>query len=66
MVGPIVEVALLVALVSTLGVVVSNLYTRVSALERRERDLWAWARAVVDLYYRYRKEGSPDPPDMPD
>lgn len=53
------------AIVTALVVLVGNLYVRLARLERSNRTLWAWSRAVLDLYYRYRTDGSPDPPPLP-
>ncbi|MBK7823378.1 MAG: hypothetical protein IPJ61_20545 [Tessaracoccus sp.] len=39
---------------------------RVAELETREQRLWAWARRHLDLYYRYRQPGAPDPEPLPD
>ncbi len=43
-----------------------DLRDRVTALETREQRLWAWARRHLDLYYRFRVAGAPDPEPLPD
>lgn len=30
------------------------------------RLLWVWSRSILDLYYRFRIDGSPDPPPLPE
>lgn len=59
--------------VGALGALVGQLYSRTARLEREvraarsySRRLWSWARAHVDLYYRNRREGAPDPTPIPD
>ena len=56
-----------------LGVLVAQLYARVQHLEAKveqgqsyNRDLWAYCRRLLDLYYRHRRDGSPDPDPLPD
>ncbi len=57
-------------LVGTLATIVAH---RLSELEKRivkaesyNRRLWLWARAHIDLYYRWRRDGAPDPLPLPD
>lgn len=64
---------ILTALLSVFGVMIGQLYARVARLEgevKDERDytwqLWQWARAHIDLYYRHRKTGAPDPHPIPE
>lgn len=33
--------------------------------EKYNRRMWEWARRHVDLYYTYRRAGSPDPDPIP-
>lgn len=54
------------ALLTVLSVVVAQLYTRVSNLEDYQRRLWAYARYLLDLYYRHRQPGAPDPVPLPE
>lgn len=58
------------ALIGTLaGVVMHRLTTlerRVAQAESYNRRLWAWARRHLDLYYRHRTPGSPDPEPIPE
>lgn len=37
----------------------------ISALEGRNDNLWRSHRRLIDLYYRWRKDGAPDPEPMP-
>ena len=30
------------------------------------RLLWVWSRSILDLYYRFRIDGSPEPPPLPE
>ena len=55
-----------------LGVLYSQLLTRVGRLEdqvaksrRHNRALWEWCRNALDLYLRHRKDGAPDLPPIP-
>lgn len=51
--------------VTAVGVVLGLLWRRIAKLETRERATWWWARAIADLYYRYRRDGAPDLPPPP-
>ena len=60
------------ALLALFGVLLGQLYARISRLEGKitsaeqyNRRLWMWARAHIDLYYRHRSEGAPDPLPIP-
>lgn len=39
---------------------------KVKASESYTRKLWLWAKVVIDLYYRHRTPGAPEPPPIPD
>lgn len=54
------------ALLTLLGIIVGRLYVRVEALDAYSRRLWAYTRSLLDLYYRYRSPGSPDPGPLPE
>ena len=56
----------IVGLLTVLSVVVAQLYHRVAELEGYNRRLWAYTRYLLDLYYRHRSAGSPDPDPLPD
>lgn len=58
--------ALCVAGLTLLGVLYTQLIGRVGHLEDANRSLWAYTRRLLDLYYRHRGPGSPDPPPLPD
>lgn len=60
------------ALLSLAGVTYGLLFKRVAELERRvsraesyNRRMWMWARRHVDLYYKHRKDGAPEPEPIP-
>lgn len=53
------------AAITAVGVVLGLLYKRIAKLEAAERATWWWARICADLYYRFRREGSPDLPPPP-
>lgn len=60
------------ALLGLIGVLVGQLYARISKLETSvrtgqdyNRRLWLWARQHLDLYYRHRRDGAPDPAPIP-
>ena len=57
--------ALITAGLGVLGVVVAQLYRRLDRLEDHNRDLWAYCRRLLDMYYRYRLPGAPDPATIP-
>ena len=65
--------AIIAAGLALIGVLVAQLYARVQHLEAKveqgqsyNRDLWAYCRRLLDLYYRHRRDGSPDPDPLPD
>ena len=54
------------------GVVLNNISQRLRVVEEdlikeraRNRMLWNWGRTILDMYYKWRLEGAPDPPDPP-
>lgn len=62
-----------VAVITAGGVALGHVYKRLSDVEAevksvkaQNRKLWLWARKHVDLYYRHRLEGAPDPDPLPD
>ena len=61
-------VAAIAAGVGALG----HVYNRLDEVEdelrlvrKQNRELWAWARKLLDLYYRHRGPDAPDPDPMP-
>lgn len=63
---------IIVAGISLTGVLLGHFYTRLHGLEESLKSaraynflLWEWARKQVDLYYRFRREGAPDPDPIP-
>lgn len=64
--------SIIVALMTVGGVVLGNIASRLRAVEsdlKKERAynriVWFWARALLDLYYKWRIEGAPEPPPLP-
>lgn len=64
---------LLAALGASFGYTITQLSKRVDSLESEvtraetyNRKLWNWARKHYDLYYTWRREGSPLPDDLPE
>ena len=60
------------AVFSVLGVLISVQASRISQIEREVEDLdayndemWEWCREQLDMYYRYRKDGAPNPKPIP-
>lgn len=67
------------ALLTLFGVLIGHLFGRVAKLEndvkaardevQEERDyaarLWTYTRKLLDLYFRNRKDGAPDPGEIP-
>lgn len=39
--------------------------TRVDSAKKYNMKLWEYCRALLDLYYRHRREDAPDPPKLP-
>lgn len=65
--------ALGVAALGLLGVLSGHILARVHGLEEQlddmrqyNRELWTYTRRLLDLYYRHRRDGSPDPDPLPD
>lgn len=65
-------IAIIVAGISVTGALIGHLYSRLNRLEDELKGaraynmiLWEWARNLIDLYYRYRKDGAPDPDPIP-
>ena len=64
--------AIIIAGISATAVLLGHFYTRLNGLEGNLKSaraynmlLWEWARNHIDLYYRYRKDGAPDPSPIP-
>lgn len=56
-----------------LGIISGHILTRVRSLEddlaaarSYNRELWAYCRRLIDLYYRHRAAGAPDPDPLPE
>lgn len=70
---PFVDIALAVGVLGVMGTLLAQTMTRVSRLEGEIKiansqinRLWLYCRGLIDLYYRYRRDGSPEPPPMND
>lgn len=62
-----------VAVLGVFTALFAQLFGRVHHLEEdvrrsqaHSRELWAYCRGIIDLYYRWRREGAPDPGPLPD
>ena len=69
--SPIVTEGLLIAILTLMGAVLTQLLIRVGNLEKkleheqsRLKILWGAFRKLIDMYYRYRKPEAPDPPEL--
>lgn len=40
--------------------------SQLAAAKNYNRRLWLFCRNLIDLYYRHRRDGSPDPPGLPE
>ena len=58
--------AIVVAAIGALSARVAQLLRRVERLEEGPRLMWAHNRHLRDLYYRWRRDGAPDPDPLPD
>lgn len=65
--------AIMLAVLVALGGFVAQLYSRIGTVEAKltkaedyNRSLWAYCRRLIDLYYRHRRDGAPDPGPLPD
>ena len=65
-------IALVVAGLGLLGVIAGHTLNRLNALEddltashAYNRALWLYCRSLIDLYYRHRADGAPDPAPLP-
>ena len=68
---PLLDVTLTVGVLGGVTVVLGHTWQRVTRLEnqlerenRRINSLWLVYRQLVDLYYRYRRPESPEPPKL--
>lgn len=64
--------AIIIAGITLTGALLGHFYSRLNSLEENLKSaraynlvLWEWARKQVDLYYRYRQDGAPDPDPIP-
>lgn len=64
--------AIIIAGITLTGALLGHFYSRLNNLEENLKSaraynlvLWEWARKQVDLYYRYRQDGAPDPDPIP-
>lgn len=69
--SPVVTEGLLIAILTLMGAVLTQLLVRVGNLEKkleseqsRLKILWGAFRKLIDMYYRYRKPEAPDPPEL--
>ena len=64
--------AIVVAAIAAGGGALEHVYRRLDDVEdelgrvrKQNRELWTWARKLLDLYYLHRGPGAPDPDPMP-
>ncbi len=64
--------AIVVAAIAAGGGALGHVYRRLDEVEdelgrvrKQNRELWMWARKLLDLYYSHRGPGAPDPDPMP-
>ena len=64
--------AIVVAAIAAGGGALGHVYRRrdeikneLTRMRKQNRELWAWARKLLDLYYRHRGPDAPDPDPMP-
>lgn len=64
---------LLAACATAGAVIIGHFYSRLNAIEDElkkaqhyNRKMWTWAREHIELYYKYRQEGAPDPKPIPE
>ena len=64
--------AVIVAALAAGGGSLGHVYHRLDEVEdelervrKQNRELWSWARKLLDLYYRHRGPEAPDPDPMP-
>lgn len=64
---------IVVSLLATGGLILGNISGRLHKVEEElakerayNRLIWLWARRFVDQYYKWRREGAPDPPPLPE
>lgn len=69
--SPVVTEGLLIAILTLMGAVLTQLLIRVGNLEKkleheqsRLKILWGAFRKLIDMYYRHRKPEAPDPPEL--
>lgn len=58
--------SILVGILSAIMVLLGWMYHRLNGIEEYNRRLWAWARNLLDLYYRWRRPEAPDPDPLPE
>lgn len=61
------------AIIALFGVLYGHLSKQVAELrddlvraQSYNREMWAYCRKLLDLYYRHRHDGAPDPDPLPD
>lgn len=64
--------ALLTSLATIFSIIVNILFKRIENIEvalKKSEDynntLWVWCRRHLDIYYQFRKPGSPEPDPLP-
>lgn len=69
--SPVVTEGLLIAILTLMGAVLTQLLIRVGNLEKKleheqskVKILWGTFRKLLDMYYKFRKTEAPDPPEL--
>ncbi len=64
--------AVIAAALALIGTLLGHQAARIAALEQRldatdewTNRLWTYLRGLIDLYFRHRQDGAPDPPPIP-
>lgn len=70
---PYLDLVFAASVLASVGVLYGHLLGRVRELEanlqhenNRINRLWTAYRRLVDMYYKYRRENSPEPPELED
>lgn len=65
--------AVMAAVITLFGVLYGHLYRQIDELrdelraaDAHNREMWAYCRRLLDLYYRHRRDGAPDPDPLPE
>lgn len=57
--------AALGTLIATQAKRITEVEVRIDEAEEYNDEMWEWGREQLDMYYRYRKDGAPNPKPIP-